>query len=95
MSIELSDIKEKDVLLFNENFSFKTVSPLNKKIYLKSNFFVAKKDSLGIVIENHFGSIHEERYVSILYKNKLIYISLSSRLGRGYEINDSTFTKVI
>ena len=95
MSIELSDIKEKDVLLFNEYFSFKTTSPLNKKVWLRNNFFLAKKDCLGIVIENNFGSTYEQRYISMIYENKIIYVSLSSRIGRGYEINDSTFTKVI
>ena len=95
MSIELFNIKEEDVLVFNENFSFKHASPLNKNVWLKNKFFIAKKNSIGIVIENHFGSTHEQRYISLLYENKIIYVSLSNRLGRGYEINDDTFTKAV
>ena len=91
MSIELGYIEEKDLLYVNSNFFFKTVSPLDKN--WNNNFYsTVEKNSTVIVIENNFGSTHKERYLALLYRNKLIYTSFYVKCG--YTIDDNTFTKV-
>ena len=94
MPIDVNYIEEGDILLFNEKFSFKRVSPLAKVNWNKNYFFTTKKDTIGIVIENNFGSTHEQRYISLLYENRIIYASLSSKHYGFFKISNNTFTKV-
>ena len=91
MSIELGYIEEQDLLCVNSNFFFKTVSPLDENWNNKS-YSTVEKNSTVIVIENNFGSTYKERYLALLYRNKLIYASFYVKCG--YTIDDDTFTKV-
>ena len=94
MSIDVNYIEEGDILLFNEKISFKRVSPIEKAKWNKSYFFTTKKDTIGIVIENNFGSTHEQRYISFLYENSIIYVSLSNKSYSLFKVSNKTFTKV-
>lgn len=95
MEIDVNYIEEGDLLIFNEKFSFKRVSPLSKGKWNKNYFFTTKKGTIGIVIENNFGSTHEQRYISFLYENNIIYASLSSKNYGFFKISNNTFTKII
>tara|TARA_B100000131_G_scaffold247981_1_gene241045 strand:+ start:289 stop:564 length:276 start_codon:yes stop_codon:yes gene_type:complete len=91
MSIELGFIEELDLLYVNSSFFFKTVSPLdkmwNKKPYIKGD-----KKSIVVVIENNFGSTFNERYLTLFYKSKIVYVSFNTVTC--FIIDHNTFTKI-
>ena len=69
--MHLSYLEEKDLVLFKCDTSFW----INEYAV---NVQIIKSGSIGLVLENSFGSTYKERYVSLLVNGKAIKIYLTN-----------------
>lgn len=75
--MHLSYLEEKDLVLFKCDTSFW----INEYAV---NVQIIKSGSIGLVLENSFGSTYKERYVSLLVNGKAIKIYLTNNHTTNY-----------
>ena len=75
--MHLSYLEEKDLILFKCDTSFW----INEYAV---NVQIIKSGSIGLVLENSFGSTYKERYVSLLVNGKAIKIYLTNNHTTNY-----------
>jgi len=75
--VQISHLEEKDLVYFKTDTSF-WINEHAEKVHK------IKAGSIGLVLENSFGSTYKERYISLLINSKAIKIYLSDNYRSNY-----------